>query len=534
MNQILHIFKKDAVRHWPEILISLTLLGFSTRHELLYPWQNSRALYSPSPTFSSLTSRYITPATFLFWVFLCVRVVQDESLVGDRQWWVTKPYEWWNLLAAKFLFIFIFISVPLFHVQLLLLHQFGFPILPNLPALLLSQVALYFLPFLPALFLASLTKDFGQFLLAVGCILAGGFGIAWLDSNAPSGYMETPLPIVESFHTILLWGSFLVILGWQCARRRRWVSAAMLLGMLAVNSLISVVAPNAKTIEKNYARVEAQTFPAKIAVMQPTERNGRRNSRLSADAASYMNLNVPITVTGVASGTVVVVDVMRITTGAGEDAKWSRRWKQQQVELWPGDQSNVLSYDMGRKEYEKLKTKPVNLHIELGLSEYQEADARTLSIPAGKFFDEMLGICRVDAWRYSFLECLKPFHAPGLMATFDAQKFPCTGEEPSGSIQEDVVSHAWQLTSHDGFPEPYYTPISDYSIWFRPPSLLSDLDNKSQPKIKSVILCPGSEIRVARPELKRHVRIELDVPDVRLEDFVDTGGEYTVERKNSY
>jgi ABC-2 type transport system ATP-binding protein len=28
--------------------------------------------------------------------------------------------------------------------------------------------------------------------------------------------------------------------------------------------------------------------------------------------------------------------------------------------------------------------------------------------------------------------------------------------------------------------------------------------------------------------------IELDVPNVRLEDFVDTGGEYTVDRKNSY
>jgi hypothetical protein len=243
--------------------------------------------------------------------------------------------------------------------------------------------------------------------------------------------METPLPIVEGFQTTLLWGSFLVILAWQFARRRRWVSAAVLLGMLAVNCLISIIVPNAKTMDTNYARVEPQTSLAKIAVMQPTERTGRKNSRLSVDAASYMNLNVPITVSGVASGTMVVVDVMRITTGAGEDAKWGRGWKHQQIELWPEDQSKVLSYDMGRKEYEKLKTKPVNLHIELGLSEYQEADARILGLPAGRFIDEALGICRVDSALYSSLECLKPFHAPGLMATFDAQKFPCTGEAPS-------------------------------------------------------------------------------------------------------
>src|SRR6266550_1977942 len=124
MNQILHIFKKDARRHWPEILISLALLALFTRREL-HPWKNLNAFSSLSPYFFILAGRYITPATIFFWAFLIIRVVQGESLVGDRQWWVTKPYEWWNLLAAKLLFILIFISVPLFHVQLLLLHQFG-------------------------------------------------------------------------------------------------------------------------------------------------------------------------------------------------------------------------------------------------------------------------------------------------------------------------------------------------------------------------------------------------------------------------
>jgi len=50
MNQILHIFKKDARRHWPEILISLALLALFTRHEL-HPWQNSNAFSSLSPYF---------------------------------------------------------------------------------------------------------------------------------------------------------------------------------------------------------------------------------------------------------------------------------------------------------------------------------------------------------------------------------------------------------------------------------------------------------------------------------------------------
>src|SRR6202158_895539 len=137
MNQILHIFKKDARRHWPKFCTSAPLLPLFPRHEL-HPWQNTNAFSSLSPYFFILAGHYITPATILFWAFLIIRVAQGESLVGDRQWRVTTPCGWWNLLAAKLLFVLILISVPLFHVHLLLLHQFGFPILPNLSTLLLA------------------------------------------------------------------------------------------------------------------------------------------------------------------------------------------------------------------------------------------------------------------------------------------------------------------------------------------------------------------------------------------------------------
>jgi hypothetical protein len=519
MNQILHIFKKDARRHWPEILISLALLALFTRHQL-HPWQNSNAFSSFSPYFFILEGSYITPATILFWAFLVVRVVQGESLVGDRQWWVTKPYEWRNLLAAKLLFIFTFISVPLFHVHLLLLHHFGFPMLRNLPALLLMHLGLYFVLLLPALLLASLTKNLGQLLLTAGCLLLVVVGIAWLASKFPSGDGENLPPIAEHFQEFLIWSSFVTIPIWQFARRRRWVSAGAFLVPLAVNSLIGIVVPNAKTIEEDYPLVETQTSPARIAIRQPAEMTGRRNVNPWADALPEVSLHVPITVSGVASGTMVMVNVMKITTDSRQDSRWIHGWKYQHVDLWPEDQWKSLSYEVGRKDYEKIKTKPLNLHIELALSEYQEADVRILLVPAGTFADETLGICRLDPLQSSSIPCLKPFHAPGLMATFDPRDFPCPSDKRS--IQEDAVSHAWEFSNHYNFPDTNYTPIADYSIWFRPVSLLSDLETKSQQRTKSLILCPGSEIRLARPELKRQLRIQLDLPNVRLQDLVES------------
>jgi hypothetical protein len=220
-----------------------------------------------------------------------------------------------------------------------------------------------------------------------------------------------------------------------------------------------------------------------------------------------------------------MVDVMKITVDSAGEPKWSRGWKYQHAELWPEDRSKSLTYEMDHREYEKIKTKPENLHIELGLSEYQEADVRIVPIPAGKFVDETLGICRIEPGLTSYLQCLKPFQGSGLMATFDPKKFPCSKISRSGSIPEDAISHAWEFSNHDSFPDPHYSPISDYSIGFRPASLLAVVDSKPQQGIKSLVICPGSEIRLARPELKRQVRIELDVPNVRLEDLVDTAGE---------
>src|SRR4029077_4479201 len=46
-------------------------------------------------------------------------------------------------------------------------------------------------------------------------------------------------------------------------KAEKMVSVAALLGMLAVSSLISVVVPNAKTVEKDYHPIEVQSSPAK-------------------------------------------------------------------------------------------------------------------------------------------------------------------------------------------------------------------------------------------------------------------------------
>jgi hypothetical protein len=98
VDQIIHIFRKDVRRHWREIALSLAILA-------AFAW-NRPAHWMPLP-------RGVRQDDFPFvellvgigWSLLIVRVVHEEPLVGDRQFWVTRPYEWKKLLAAKALFI---------------------------------------------------------------------------------------------------------------------------------------------------------------------------------------------------------------------------------------------------------------------------------------------------------------------------------------------------------------------------------------------------------------------------------------------
>ncbi len=100
MTQILHIFRKDARRHWPEILVSLVLIA-------VFVWYQPRKW-----TGQAISIRFVAgllnilPALLvLSWAFLIARLVQGELLVGDRQFWITRPYDWYKLLASKLLIL---------------------------------------------------------------------------------------------------------------------------------------------------------------------------------------------------------------------------------------------------------------------------------------------------------------------------------------------------------------------------------------------------------------------------------------------
>src|SRR5215510_13691011 len=102
MHRIFAIFRKDIRHLWPQVLLLLLLMAVAA---ILDP------TYGPTRTayYELLPSLVLPLACWL----VIVSVIHEEKLPGDRQYWLTRPYCWKELLAAKILFIAAFVNFPL-------------------------------------------------------------------------------------------------------------------------------------------------------------------------------------------------------------------------------------------------------------------------------------------------------------------------------------------------------------------------------------------------------------------------------------
>ena len=234
MKQILHIFAKDSRHFWPEILISLALVGALV---WIYPstWLSQNGLYAvaggaflPGMLEAGLLAGLLTVLIPVSWWLLIARVIHAEALVGDCQFWVTRPYEWKKLLGAKVLFLAVFLYLPLLIAQCLLLFRAGFHPLSFVPGLLFNLLLITAVIVLPLLAITTVTATFARLTLT---LLAGL--VCFIGYVAISLYLSDGASIPLSDHlsmplALCFCGTVVVL---QYAARRVWVSRLLLIAL---------------------------------------------------------------------------------------------------------------------------------------------------------------------------------------------------------------------------------------------------------------------------------------------------------------
>ncbi len=213
MRQAFHIFKKDVRHLRMEVSMALAAAaGFtsSVAHGAGYLADNATGDVGPA----MLT--YLVPAA---WWVLIARLIYGEPLVGDQPFWITRPYSRKSLVAAKALFVFVFVNLPKLVGDVVILRAYGFRIWPELGGLLWTQALLMGLFVLPIVAICAITTGFVQFIIttfALGLAVAGwsfviprfGAGESWFALEWPRSYVIGLIVAVAA----------LVIIAWQYAR----------------------------------------------------------------------------------------------------------------------------------------------------------------------------------------------------------------------------------------------------------------------------------------------------------------------------
>ena len=235
MKQAIHIFGKDVRRLWPFILLILALDAVFT---LVTPNVFDTNLSHDGPYH---LLRGLLP---FCWACLTAALVHDESLTGDREFWLTRPYVRRSLLAAKLLFMACFISLPLLLTHVAILVSRGLPLSNHLLDIAWAQVLVW----MQCLFLfaaaAAITRGFQQFLLlGIFVIIAFMFAVNTVANvfGAPFWMLFWTLSAIT-----LVTGTAVTLLLYL--RRNSWKAGTVIfvcgvLGLLAAPAMFVVPRP---------------------------------------------------------------------------------------------------------------------------------------------------------------------------------------------------------------------------------------------------------------------------------------------------
>jgi hypothetical protein len=485
--QPVHILRKDAIHLWPETLISIVLL-------VAYAWAEAQT-WLPSngdfnPAFLAVGFlKFLIPVT---WLVLISRLVHDEELVGDRQFWITRPYTWYSLLLSKILFVAVFIGGPFILMQMWLLHHAGLYPLLLIPKLLdnFLHVALIFL--LPLFAIAVVTSTFVRYISSA----LGGFiyafviiviiGICWPESLSTPyvEYLFSLLPVLMLVIAVLL----------QYWRRKTLIDRLLIATMPLVLLLLAAFAPSNLLTEHRYPNNSIGTASLVPIAAPPTPSGKLMNFRHNV----FINLPVQVQLGSLPQDSNVIVQQLRVVLDGPGGVHYTSNWTATNANFSVRRNIAALSFRLPENIFDKIRDKPVALHFQLGTRTYN------LGTP------------------YSVNATESPFPLPGHAA--------CTLSSDSGALEcrfafSNPTFQQVQATVHDGTCEapgqrsaqafgalePSSNPMA-----FSP---IEKTDTQLGFGTAKVPLCPGTRITVTPAVEGAYGRMTLDVPSITLDPY---------------
>lgn len=512
MKQILHIFCKDVRHHWVVILLCQAAL-------VLYCWEEvsswSERVEFGFSAFSELTRML----PLLAWCFFMIRMVQDEPLVGDRQFWVTRPYEWKKLLAEKVLLVLVFVNVPMLIAEAFLLAKAGFSPAPHLLGLVWMQLLLLLIPLLPLLALASVTRTLASALIALFAVVLFLMGMSlvplFVRGHAlyAMNVAGVSFPVERNLDGLGIGVTALVCLTaafLQYARRWTFPSRLLLIGGLLATEAITLASPYVAS-HRDVTQMPTGAFHAAldpVKLLPP---------KAPAEENELVPIGIPVVASGLPAGSLGEIRGVKVVLEGPGGIRWEGRWQSNLQLLTPGDNRWRPIYEMEHEAYARLKNIPLKARVTVRVDVFREHGFEIVRASTGEFAVPGVGWCRVwDRSRHG-LRCNSPLAQPAMVAVrIDPASSTCPIEDVGPPMPVYGLPYAWQrgrgFSTLGGI-----TPVapSYFNFWY-----FNDSAN----------ICPGTPLSFNFPEFVETARSEFEIENVNLDDFRQANFEGSIMR----
>jgi hypothetical protein len=419
MRQTLHIFKKDA-RHlkW-EIAILLVLLA-------VFAYTDARGGLTPLNNLQILKLLFV-----LGWFFTITRVIQSEALPGDKQFWLTRPYSWKSLLAAKILFLLVFFTLPMIISDSVIVTVQGFSIAEHLRGLIWMQ-ALWWQLLLPAAVLAAITSTPKGVAFWGIVIVAISVGLSLVTQDLhPYGSGER-----EWMSTLLTTAVSGGIIFWQYSQRKTFAARTVFGFVLALVTL----APHVLT-----GFGVAPQEPSSLTISMDPRLRPVKGRGLFPEG---MEVEFPLQITGVPEGLTARPEFtqVQIENPAGHSL-WHSNPLSNSSQSYIREDGGVfwLSLSMNSKFFEQVKSQPMRIRASISLTLFGEQ--KSFDLPPGSKSIRVpnVGLCDTDVPDPYRFRCRAPFRGPEvrLSSAFSPEVYTPASADPA----ELGVSPMWSFAS---------------------------------------------------------------------------------------
>ena len=512
MNQAIHIFRKDVRHLWREISVALLLLIFYTATAPAKWMGESHGAIAGD--FAQVGIALLPTLLFFTWSFLFIRAIQDERLVGDRQFWITRPYTWPSLLTAKVLFILAFLNLPLFLVGCILMLQSGFSPLHFLPGILFQQLALMIIFTLPVAAMASVTTKLTNMLLWLLGLVLGVLVLATVFGRYTSGGTPSSLQWVQALECFCIaFCAGIVVVFAQYSRRKTFLSRGVVVLAVVLLVLSGIFAPTNSLVSHFYP-AQPPVSPFQLSFNPAAISELLRNGEPTVVHKNVI-VSIPVKLSGLDPKATLALDGQQVTLETPDHRRWNSGWQSLGSYLSTSESPDVTRIEFAVPDtyFETASHMPVTAHIMLALSVLRPGTTTTIALPAEDFHVPGVGTCRLPDLGMG-IHCLSPVRTPErwLVSTdWSGGTCPFAGKN-SGA--KPLPAHEWRQNFNPLPSGPDIVPIVLTEFGLSSPS---DQDRRSdRPRAQ---LCPGTNVTFTVEETEQRLRQTIDIPDLHLRDL---------------